>query len=134
MSICPEISANHSLFETSNSRVIERKRELSARLNCDSIAAKIVRGILSKSSKTIEQAIAEGAQRILARAGNSRSLNADSLLTRIRATVEKYLLKHEPEATTEAIAGFIDTLHADDLCLAIACQRGDQAAWSDLVE
>jgi len=89
---------------------------------------------LSKNSKTIEQAIADGAQRILVRAANSRSLNVDSLLTRVRATVEKYLLKHEPEATSKAIAGFIDTLHADDLCLVIACQRGDQAAWSDLVE
>ena len=89
---------------------------------------------MSKSTKTIEEAIAEGAQRILARAANSRSLDADSLLTRVTATVEKYLLKHEPEATCEAIAGFIDTLHADDLCLAIACLRGDQAAWSDLVQ
>ncbi len=89
---------------------------------------------MSKSRKTIEQAIAEGAQRILARAANSRSLDADSLLTRVTATVKKYLLTHEPEATNEAIAGFIDTLHADDLCLAVACQRGDQAAWSELVE
>jgi len=37
----PGISANHAHSETSNSRVIERKRKLSARLNCDSIAAKI---------------------------------------------------------------------------------------------
>jgi RNA polymerase sigma-70 factor (ECF subfamily) len=29
---------------------------------------------------------------------------------------------------------FLDGLHADDLCLVIACERGDQAAWNDLVE
>ena len=51
----------------------------------------------------------------------------------MRATVEKYLLKHDADAGGDAVAAFIDTLHADDLCLAIACQRGDQAAWSDLV-
>jgi RNA polymerase sigma-70 factor len=44
------------------------------------------------------------------------------------------LLKHDPDSPTDAIGEFIDTLHADDLCLAIACQRGDQAAWSDLVQ
>ena len=29
---------------------------------------------------------------------------------------------------------FIDGLHADDLCLVIACERGDQDAWTDLFE
>jgi RNA polymerase sigma-70 factor (ECF subfamily) len=28
----------------------------------------------------------------------------------------------------------VDALHADDLCLIVACERGDQGAWSDLVE
>src|SRR5438046_4494945 len=27
----------------------------------------------------------------------------------------------------------MDGLHADDLCLIVACERGDQQAWSDLV-
>jgi RNA polymerase sigma-70 factor, ECF subfamily len=56
------------------------------------------------------------------------------LVPRVRATVEKYLLKHDPAAGNDAVNAFVDTLHADDLCLAIACQRGDQAAWNDLVE
>jgi RNA polymerase sigma-70 factor (ECF subfamily) len=32
------------------------------------------------------------------------------------------------------MASFIDGLHADDLCLVVACQAGDSAAWNDLVE
>jgi RNA polymerase sigma-70 factor (ECF subfamily) len=89
---------------------------------------------LSNKEQRVNQAIAAGATRLLARAQDSRALDIQSLAPRIRATVEKYLLKHDPDASDEAIAAFIDTLHADDLCLAVACRRGDQAAWSDLVE
>ena len=89
---------------------------------------------LSNSQKRIDELIGAGAQRLLERADNSRRLDAPALAPRVRATVEKYVLKHEPEASAEQIASFIDGLHADDLCLAIACQRGDQSAWSELVE
>jgi RNA polymerase sigma-70 factor len=89
---------------------------------------------LSKKEQRVDEAIAAGAKRLLARAQDSRGLEVESLLPRVRATAEKYLLKHDPDSTTDAIAEFIDTLHAEDLCLAIACQRGDQAAWSDLVQ
>ena len=88
---------------------------------------------MSRKEQRVEEAFAAGAKRLLARAENSRSLDVASLVPRVRATVEKYLLKHDVDATGDAVAAFIDTLHADDLCLAIACQRGDQAAWSDLV-
>jgi len=89
---------------------------------------------LSHKEQRVDEAIAAGAERLLARARDSRVLKVESLLQRVRATVEKYLLKHDPNASSDAIAAFVDTLHADDMCLAIACQRGDQAAWSDLVE
>jgi RNA polymerase sigma-70 factor (ECF subfamily) len=89
---------------------------------------------LSAKEQRVEEAIAAGCKRLLARAENSRSVGVGSLVPRVRATVEKYLLKHDINATADAIARFIETLHADDLCLAIACQRGDQDAWSDLVE
>ena len=72
--------------------------------------------------------------RLLARAANNRSLNPDALVSRVRASVEKYVLKHEPAANAKAIAAFMDSLHADDLCLVVACQQGDQAAWNELVE
>ena len=89
---------------------------------------------MSKKEQRVDEAIAAGARRLLARADDSRALDVESLVPRVRATVEKYLLKHDAAADTAAVAAFIDTLHANDLCLAIACQRGDQAAWSDLVE
>ncbi len=76
----------------------------------------------------------EGTQRLLARASENRSLDVESLLPRVRATTEKYLLKHDPKTTAEDIGAFIGKLHADDLCLVLACQRGDQNAWNDLVE
>jgi RNA polymerase sigma-70 factor len=90
--------------------------------------------ILSNSQTRIDELIGAGAKRLLERAGNPRRLDESALMPRVRATVEKYILKHEPQASAEQIAAFMDGLHADDLCLAIACQRGDQSAWSELVE
>ena len=89
---------------------------------------------MSKKAQPIDEVIAAGAKQLLARAENSRSLEVESVLPRVRSTVEKYLLKRDAHANADAVSAFIDTLHADDLCLVIACQRGDQAAWSDLVE
>ena len=90
--------------------------------------------ILSNSQTRIDEVIGAGAQRLVERADNPRQLDASALIQRVRTTVEKYVLKHEPEASAEQIASFIDGLHADDLCLVIACQRGDQSAWSELVD
>jgi hypothetical protein len=70
---------------------------------------------LSRKEQRVEEAIAAGAKRVLARAENSRSLDVASLVPRVRATVEKYLLKHDADAGGDAVAAFIDTLHADDL-------------------
>jgi len=81
-----------------------------------------------------DRLIAEAARRLIARAGDARSLEAASLEARVRAALEKYLLRDEPEASAQAIDGFVDGLHADDLCLIVACERGDERAWSDLVE
>lgn len=89
---------------------------------------------MSRKEQRVDEAIAAGAERLLARAQDARALDVESIVPRVRATVDKYLLKHDPDASNDAVTAFIDTLHADDLCLAIACQRGDQTAWSDLVE
>lgn len=76
----------------------------------------------------------EGADRLLARASDSRLLRRESLAPRILAAVEKYLLRDDPETPSSQIAAFIDGLQADDLCLIIACEQGDENAWTDLVE
>jgi len=75
-----------------------------------------------------------GAQRVIARATNARSLDAETLSSRLRAATDKYLFKHDPSPDGRAISSFVDTLHADDLCLVIACERGDEHAWNDLFE
>lgn len=71
---------------------------------------------------------------MLARASDAHALEADALVPRVRAALEKYLLSTEPDAPATVVNEFIDALHADDLCLIVACERGDQSAWSDLVE
>ena len=82
----------------------------------------------------IEALLNEGAGRLLAQAGDSRSLSREFLVPRISAAVEKYLLKNDPNTSRNEISKFIDEMQADDLCLIIACERGDESAWNDLVE
>jgi RNA polymerase sigma-70 factor len=86
------------------------------------------------SQRTIENLFAEGASRLLERAGENYSLTGEALIPRIRATIGKYVLRDEPHATPEEVRDFIDKLQADDLCLIVACEQGNQRAWSDLVE
>src|SRR5256714_15325149 len=75
-----------------------------------------------------------GAGALLARATNKRSLTAATISTRLRAVAEKYILKHDPDADGTAISSFLNGLHADDLLLVVACEDGDQTAWTDLFE
>jgi len=88
---------------------------------------------VSREADNLQALILAGAKRLLARAANSRSLDDSSLSPRLLAAVEKYLFKDDtPEES--AIDKFLDGLHADDLCLVVACERGDQVAWNDLFE
>src|ERR1041384_5691678 len=93
-----------------------------------------IKGPVESSSRQIQKLLNDGAQRLLARASDNRSLVCDSLAPRISAAVEKYLLRDDPRISETEIAKFIDELQADDLCLIIACERGDENAWNDLVE
>lgn len=89
---------------------------------------------VSQRNAYIEELIAEGAERLLARADDPRSLDSDALSPRIRKAVEKYLLKDDENSSPAVIDSFVDGLQADDLCLVVACERGDESAWNDLVE
>ena len=89
---------------------------------------------MSLSPKQIDDLMLAGARRVLARAANARSLDAQTLSSRLRTATEKYVLRHDTSADGRAIDSFVDTLHADDLCLAIACERADEQAWNDLFE
>ena len=78
-------------------------------------------------------AIDEAAARLISRAGNARALGVDEISVRVTPSVEKYLLRDKAEATVAEIGTFVDEIHADDLCLIVACERNNEKAWEDLV-
>jgi RNA polymerase sigma-70 factor (ECF subfamily) len=79
-----------------------------------------------KFSTAIDEAIV----RLLSR-GNGRGLRVEDLRPRITASIEKYLAPDGLQ--TAEITAFIDEVRADDLCLIIACEKGDEKAWEELV-
>ena len=81
-----------------------------------------------------QNTIDESVSRLIARAENSRGLTATDLQTRITSALEKYLFKADENASSAEVRSFIDEIRADDLCLILACERGDETAWSDLVK
>lgn len=88
---------------------------------------------MNERSEQVDRLVTAGAERLLARATETHALEVVTLVPRIRAAVNKYLLKDDANASAASIAEFIDGLQADDLCLIVACEQGDEAAWSDLV-
>lgn len=88
---------------------------------------------MSQTATSPDQLAAAGAERLLARAVDKRSLDAAALTPRIAGAVQKYILRDDPHASADTIADFCDGLHADDLCLIVACELGQQTAWDDLV-
>src|SRR6185503_3616667 len=82
----------------------------------------------------MERVIRQAGQRLLSRAADSHSLTLDTVVPRLTASIEKYLLRHDPNVSQQEVASFIDDMQADDLCLIIACESGDEAAWNGLVE
>lgn len=86
--------------------------------------------LAEKHQNTIDEAIA----RLISRAENSRGLEIVDLQTRVNAALAKYLFKADENAAGAEVKDFIDEIRADDLCLIIACEKGDEAAWDDLVK
>lgn len=83
----------------------------------------------AKHAETIDHATAH----LLSRAANSRDLSASDIQPRVAAALQKYLLKDSPDAGRSDIRQFVEEIRADDLCLIIACEKGDERAWEDLV-
>jgi RNA polymerase sigma-70 factor (ECF subfamily) len=83
-----------------------------------------------KYNSTIDEAVAH----LVSRATDPRSLTAAEIRPRIDLALEKYLFANSGSAEHSEIKDFIDGIRADDLCLIIACERGDETAWSHLVE
>ena len=89
---------------------------------------------MESAKPEIESLLNDGAGRLLARANDNRSLSREFVVPRITAAVQKYLLKDNANTPPAEISKFIDEMQADDLCLIVACERGDEGAWTDLVE
>lgn len=85
--------------------------------------------IAEKHKNTVREAI----EHLISRADNPRGLTGDDIAARVEATVEKYLLRDDPSAATPVIVDFVQEIRADDLCLIVACEKGDEKAWEDLV-
>ena len=83
---------------------------------------------------THQNTINESIARLLSRAANSRRLDSADLQPRVASSVEKYVLRDHDSASSAEIKAFVDSLNADDLCLIVACERGDEQAWNDLVK
>jgi RNA polymerase sigma-70 factor (ECF subfamily) len=88
---------------------------------------------VSQQTELNENVFATGVRRLLERAADRYSLAEETLRPRVRAAVEKYVLRDDPQAAPAIVSEFIDRLQADDLCLIVACEQGDQKAWDDLV-
>lgn len=86
--------------------------------------------ISAKHRATIDEAV----ERLISRAENSRGLVGGDIAGRVEAALEIYLFKDDANAGNAEIKAFIDEIRADDLCLVIACERGDEAAWEALVK
>ncbi len=81
----------------------------------------------------IEKIVDEELPRLCGRAANARGLGSEHLRPRIVRAVEKYLARDNTTAGRQEIISFLDELRADDLCLVLACERGDADAWEELV-
>ncbi|QYO67373.1 RNA polymerase sigma factor [Leptolyngbya sp. 7M] len=88
---------------------------------------------MSALPANIESAVDEAVSQLISRISDDRGLTSEILKPRILAALEKYLFKSEPNADKNAVRSFIEDIRADDLCLIIACERGDEKAWEDLV-
>ena len=82
-----------------------------------------------KYRSTVKEAVAH----LINRAENSRGLEIDDLHPRVVSALNKYLLRDEPNAQSAEIMEFVEEIRVDDLCLIIACEKGDETAWGDLV-
>jgi len=88
---------------------------------------------MTQAAEKHSSAIDDGVSRLLSRAVNARGLGVVDLRPRVAAALGKYLLKDNENAERRDVSAFVDELRADDLCLILACERGDERAWEDLV-
>ena len=85
--------------------------------------------IAEKHKNTVGEAI----EHLISRAENARGLTGADIAGRVEATLAKYLLNDATDLAPTDIEEFVHDIRADDLCLIVACEKGDEKAWEDLV-
>jgi len=88
---------------------------------------------MTQAAEKHSSAIDEAVSRLISRAENARGLTANDIRPRVNAALRKYVLSENENAERRDVTNFVDELRADDLCLIVACERGDERAWEDLV-
>jgi len=88
---------------------------------------------MTQAAEKHSSAIDEAVSRLLSRASDTRRLVAADIRPRVDSALGKYLFKDNAGADRREVHSFVDELRADDLCLIVACERGDEKAWEDLV-
>lgn len=88
---------------------------------------------MNSIAENLQSTVTDAIERLLSRAGDSRGLQSADISVRIQLSLGKYLLRDNARPEHSEIKAFIDEIRADDLCLVIACERGDEKAWEDLV-
>jgi len=83
----------------------------------------------AKHQQTVDEAISF----LISRAADARGLARTDLQPRVEKALGKYLLNDNPNCGHNDIKQFVDEIRADDLCLIIACEKGDEKAWEYLV-
>lgn len=84
-------------------------------------------------AENLQRTVADAIDHLLSRAGNARGLRSSDVALRVNLSLGKYLLRDNARPEHADIKAFIDEIRADDLCLVIACEKGDEKAWEDLV-
>lgn len=70
---------------------------------------------------------------LLTRTADTRDIGVAEIRPRVCSALEKYLFRDNSGAGVNDIRLFIDDIRGDDLCLILACEKGDEKAWEDLV-
>ncbi|MCE7961301.1 MAG: sigma-70 family RNA polymerase sigma factor [Acidobacteria bacterium ACB1] len=93
------------------------------------LASLLMAEIPAKFDRTIDDAAAH----LLARCSDARGCTIEDIRPRLVKSLEKYLFLPETKVEHADITTFIEEIRGDELCLVLACERGDERAWDDLV-
>lgn len=89
--------------------------------------------LMTQATGKYDSAISDAVTRLISRAENARGLAAVDLRPRVDKALGKYLFQEGLSIEHKDVTVFVDEIRADDLCLIIACEKGDEKAWEDLV-